>query len=73
MYPRVLTRLEKAKWIQRSSDTADRRVLTVRITAAGTTLLARMDKQFKQYEAKVFPDLTEAQLRTFNDLLSAAR
>lgn len=52
---RLLERLEKAGYIARTRDTADRRVVVTRITAAGLKLLSELDKPMRELDGLLKP------------------
>ncbi len=49
----MLDRMEKAGWVQRQDDPADRRVYRVTLTAAGRQLWAQADEQYRAVVAQV--------------------
>ena len=71
--PRILTRMEKAKWINRVRGTGDRRVMMVSITGEGLRLLEELDGQVAAWADHVLLRLDDEQLKQFNDLLVLAR
>ncbi len=52
---RLLERLEKAGYIARTRDTADRRVVVTRITPAGIKLLSDLDKPMRELDGLLKP------------------
>ncbi len=52
---RLLERLEKAGYIARTRDTADRRVVVTRITPAGLKLLDALDKPMRELDGLLKP------------------
>jgi DNA-binding MarR family transcriptional regulator len=70
---RLLDRLESSGLIERERSMEDRRLVSTRITAAGLALLERLDEPVAQMHREMLGHLSEAQLRTLIDLLSAAR
>ena len=52
---RLLERLEKAGLLARTRDTADRRVVVTRITAAGLKLLSELDKPMRELDGLLKP------------------
>jgi DNA-binding MarR family transcriptional regulator len=70
---RLLDRLETAGLIVRQRETADRRYVTTRITAAGLALLEELDSGICQIHRNQLGHLGQEQLRTLIDLLAAAR
>lgn len=70
---RLLDRLLARKWIRRSHDLEDRRVVRVRITAAGASLLARLEKTVRKMQNRQFRPLKKAELRKLIRLLETLR
>lgn len=66
---RLLDRLEKQGWVERSRSAADRRVVTARITAAGKKLLAQLDAPVTAAAEGAMSGLTLAQLDRLMNLL----
>lgn len=71
--PRILTRMEKAGWIQRVRGTVDRRVVRATLTAAGLKLVNELDATMDEFLAGLFPAMSEAEMRHACDLLVMAR
>lgn len=70
---RLLDRMSTQGLVTRCRTTADRRVVTTRLTAKGLELLAELDTPLKALHASQFSGLDEAQLRELLGLLEAAR
>jgi len=70
---RLLDRLAKRKWIRREHNDKDRRVVRVRITASGMTLLASLEKGVQAIQNRQFRQLKESDLRTLISLLESLR
>lgn len=70
---RLLDRLEQAGLVGRARDTADRRLVTTRITDAGLELLRKLDKPIGEAHEKQLGHMTKTELRTLIALLEKAR
>jgi DNA-binding MarR family transcriptional regulator len=72
---RLLDRLERRGLLTRSRDAADRRVVTIRISDAGMTLLDDLDMDRRGYDALApfFVGLTQADITTLLRLLDRLR
>ena len=70
---RLLDRLEKRGLTSRCRDTKDRRMVLTRITPAGLTLLARLDRPVQEAHRKQLGHLGRERLQALSDLLSACR
>ena len=70
---RLLDRLESRDLIARSRDSADRRVVTARITAAGLELLAQLDQPLAELHRNQLAHLRRDELQTLVQLLEKAR
>ncbi len=70
---RLLDRLERRGLVQRTRERKDRRVITTRITAAGTDLLKTLDRPVTEFNKKMLGHLRAPELRTLLALLEAAR
>ena len=70
---RLLDRMEKAGLVLRERDTADRRLVTTRLTEQGRALVDALDGPVAEEHQRRLGHLTEEQLRTLSELLSAAR
>lgn len=68
----VVASLERKKLIARSKSLAHGRILTIRLTAAGTRMLERCNGAIDRLERAVFADFEGGELAQFRDLLSAA-
>jgi len=71
--PRLLKRTETAGLIRRAADTADKRVLRVQLTPAGSRLLQQINAHVEEISSVFFPNLTKKRLRDLNELLNDAR
>ncbi len=71
--PRLLKRTETAGLIRRCANPADKRVLRVLLTPAGTRLLQQITSQVDAMTTDFFPHLSKTQLRALNELLNASR
>ena len=56
---RLLDRMERRSLVSRSRDSRDRRVITVRITAAGQKLLKDLDGPLSEYNRKLLSHMDE--------------
>jgi DNA-binding MarR family transcriptional regulator len=70
---RLLDRLEQAGLVARERDTADRRLVTTRITRAGLKLLKRLDDPVTRSHQRELGHMKRADLRALIDLLAEAR
>ena len=70
---RLLDRMEDAGLVTRARSTADRRLVTTRVTDAGLALLDRIAEPLAALHARQLGHLTPEQLRTLIDLLALAR
>jgi DNA-binding MarR family transcriptional regulator len=70
---RLLDRLEKRGLTARSRESADRRVITVRITAAGLRLLRPLDGAVARFVARQMGKLDSKRLRALIDALELVR
>ena len=70
---RLLDRMEKQDLIVRTRESADRRVVTSRITARGRELLARLDKPVAEAHVRRLGHLGQTKLRKLLELLEEAR
>jgi DNA-binding MarR family transcriptional regulator len=72
---RLLDRLEKRRLTSRSRDSADRRVVVVRITREGLDLLAKsaLDEGIVEHHRRQFHRLTRAQVTQLIELLELLR
>jgi DNA-binding MarR family transcriptional regulator len=59
---RLIDRLERAGWAVRERSSADRRVVTGRITAAGLALLAGLDAEVTTFDRRQFAALDDGRL-----------
>ena len=70
---RLLDRLEKRGFTQRTRDRQDRRVIYGKITAQGLKLLAEMDKPLEQFGRELLSHVSHADLRKLIALLESVR
>lgn len=70
---RLLDRMDKAGWIERSRDNKDRRVVVTKVTKAGLDLLKQLDKPIDEYTRKISGELGVRRLRELVDLLNEVR
>ena len=70
---RLLDRLEKRGLVARSRDSRDRRVITIRITDAGSRLVNDLDPAVERMHAELLGHLGEKKLEALSAMLEAAR
>lgn len=70
---RLLDRMERQELIVRTRESADRRVVTTRITAKGSELLKRLDKPVAEAHVRQLGHLGQTKLRKLLELLEEAR
>jgi DNA-binding MarR family transcriptional regulator len=70
---RLLDRMEARGLIERERGTADRRVVTVRLTPEGARLVDALDEPIQQLHGRQLGHLASDELRTLNTLLRRAR
>jgi DNA-binding MarR family transcriptional regulator len=70
---RLVDRLSKQGLVSREEDPSDRRVVLVRITDAGLTLLERLDEPADRYTRSVMAGLSAQRLRELCSLLDEVR
>jgi Transcriptional regulators len=70
---RLLDRMEQAGLVDRERDTADRRLVTTRITAKGLRLLDELDGPVKKVHEEELGHMNNAELRSLIALLAKAR
>ena len=70
---RLVDRLERDSLVTRQRSEGDRRVIRVRITAAGRRKLDRLDPKVMALHEAQFAGLSDRDLDTLNALLTAAR
>ncbi len=70
---RLLDKLEVRKLIERERPAANRRVVEVRITAAGQELLRKLDEPVRRCHARQLGHMPQARLREFSVMLQEAR
>lgn len=70
---RLLDRLEEMHLIERERSSADRRLVTTRITPAGQSLLRDLDGPIAGVHKQHLGHMTDKQLHMLNELLTLAR
>jgi DNA-binding MarR family transcriptional regulator len=70
---RLLDRMEDSGLIARERASEDRRLVTTRITSAGTALLQKLDAPIARVHAQHLGHMSAKQLKTLIDLLAVAR
>ncbi len=70
---RLLDRLEDAGLVARERSTADRRLVTTRITREGLDLLGSLDQPVADAHRRQLGHMSKTQLRSLIDLLAIAR
>ena len=70
---RLLDRMEEAGLVTRSREREDRRMVLTRISARGRALLSELDGPMSDLHRDQLRRLTNEQLRTLIDLLTAVR
>lgn len=66
----IVDQLEKVGWVRRHRDSVDRRVIHVKVTTKGLHEHDRLGDRGTGPETKLFKDWTDAEIRTFKDLLA---
>ena len=70
---RLLDRLERRGLLARCRDSKDRRIITVRISAAGRRILKDLDTPVAKHHRKQLSHMGQGDLRRLAELLVAAR
>ncbi|MDQ3799335.1 MAG: MarR family transcriptional regulator [Acidobacteriota bacterium] len=70
---KLLDRLEARDLVVRERQQKDRRVITVRISAAGLELLKKIDRPILDFTDSLLGHLGEKKLRALNELVEEAR
>lgn len=70
---RLLDRMEEAGLVGRERDSADRRLVTSRITEAGLALLLKLEEPIAKAHERQLGHMTRAELRSLITLLAKAR
>lgn len=70
---RLLDRMEEAGLVTRTRDSADRRLVTTRLTARGRKLVDSLDAPVAEEHERALAHLGEARLRSLVQLLTLAR
>ena len=71
--PRILERMERAGWIERTRGTCDRRTTIATISVSGLELLGQMDGVVRDLVEGMFGSVPEGEMERFNELLMLAR
>jgi DNA-binding MarR family transcriptional regulator len=71
--PRIVDRMVKAGWVERSRGAKDRRMVMTRLTAVGLALVNALDRPMGEINSEVFLGMSDGELRRLNELLVAAR
>jgi len=66
----LVDRMERAALAERVRDEADRRVVRVRITDGGRTVLTRVRERRRRYLGRVLASMTEEEQSSLRDLLA---
>jgi DNA-binding MarR family transcriptional regulator len=69
---RLVDRLERRGFVERSREQKDRRVITTRITPAGLQTLKELDRPIQEYHHQLLGHLGEQRLHSLIRLLEAA-
>lgn len=70
---RLVDRLERRGFVERSREQKDRRVITTRITPEGLRTLKELDRPIEEYHHRLLGHLGEQRLHSLIRLLEAAR
>ncbi len=70
---RLIDRLEKSGLVTRERCGEDRRVVWVTLTAAGKTIVKKLDRPLVELHDRQFQHLNQRDLKTLNDLLFRVR
>lgn len=70
---RLVDRLEKAGLVERARVSHDRRVIVVRITPAGLTIVGELDDPIRDLHRRQLGHMSPAELAELSDLLAKAR
>jgi len=70
---RLLDRMEEAGLVSRSREREDRRMVLTQITSRGRELLGELDRPMSELHRDQLASLTDEQLRSLIDLLTAVR
>lgn len=70
---RLVDRLERRGFVERSREQKDRRVITTRITVEGLQTLKELDRPIEEYHRRLLGHLGEQRLHSLIRLLEAAR
>ena len=70
---RLMDRLERRGLVARARASADRRVITLRVTPEGLRILARLDKPIEECHRRQLGRLRKPALKRLIDLLNSAR
>ena len=70
---RLLDRMEQRELVARTRSSADRRVVTAKITKAGSEVLAKLERPVLESSKRHLAHMTEKQMRELIDLLELVR
>lgn len=70
---RLLDRLEKSGWVERTRSAADRRIVLSTLTGAGAEILSRLDREVDDLHARQFAPVGRKRLGALVDQLDAIR
>jgi MarR family transcriptional regulator, organic hydroperoxide resistance regulator len=70
---RLLDRMEKAGWIERTRDSRDRRVVTTRLTKQGKKVIEELEEPLARFERRRLKKVGEKRLRELVELLDVMR
>ena len=70
---RLLDRMEKAGWIERTRDSRDRRVVTTRLTKQGKKIIDELEEPLNRVERQRLKKVGEKRLRELVQLLDIVR
>ena len=70
---RLLDRMEKVGWIERTRDSGDRRVVVTRLTKQGKKVIDELEEPLARFERKRLKKVGEKRLRELVELLDVMR
>ena len=71
--PRILSRMEKAGWINRVRGDEDKRVVRATLTGTGLELVNGLDATMRQAQSRLFATMSGEEIVRANELLVLAR
>ncbi len=71
--PRILSRMEKAGWIERTRGTSDRRVVQATLTETGLDLVNALDDMMSKAQNALFEGMKPEDMQQLSELLVTAR